>query len=106
MYAVMGITGQVGGQVANALLEAGQQVRAIVRDETRAAHWIGRGCEVVRATVDDADALTNAFRNTEGVFLMIPPDYDPAPGFPAIRKAIAAVRSAVDVARPGKLVFL
>jgi uncharacterized protein YbjT (DUF2867 family) len=106
MYAVMGITGQVGGQVADALLEAGQQVRAILRDETRAALWIGRGCEVVRATVDDADTLANAFRNTEGVFLMIPPDYDPAPGFPAIRKAIAAVRAAVDVARPGKLVFL
>jgi uncharacterized protein YbjT (DUF2867 family) len=106
MYAVMGITGQVGGQVANELLAAGQQVRAIVRDEGKAAPWIERGCDVAIATANDADALAAAFADTRGVFLMIPPDYDPAPGFPAVREIIAAVQHAVKKARPGKLVYL
>jgi uncharacterized protein YbjT (DUF2867 family) len=35
MYAVTGITGKVGGAVASALLDAGQSVRAIVRDEEK-----------------------------------------------------------------------
>ncbi|WP_109124462.1 NmrA family NAD(P)-binding protein [Dyella sp. C11] len=106
MYAVMGITGQVGGQVANALLDADQRVRAVVRDESKASTWVQRGCEVARATADDAEALARAFHHTKGVFLMIPPDYDPAPGFPAIRDIIAAVGKAVASATPGRLVFL
>ncbi|RDI97382.1 NmrA family transcriptional regulator [Dyella solisilvae] len=106
MYAVMGVTGQVGGQVANELLETDHAVRAILRDEAKAARWIDRGCEIALATADDADALTAAFAGVDGVFLMIPPDYDPAPGFPGIRKIIATVSQAVTVARPDKLVFL
>ena len=106
MYAVMGVTGQVGGQVANALLASGQTVRAILRDATKAGRWIERGCEVALATANDADALAAAFAGVDGVFLMIPPDYDPAPGFPGIQRIIDAVHRAVNVARPGKLVFL
>ena len=32
MYAVTGITGKVGGTVAQTLLAAGEKVRAVVRD--------------------------------------------------------------------------
>ncbi|WP_201313406.1 NmrA family NAD(P)-binding protein [Dyella sp. EPa41] len=106
MYAVMGVTGQVGGQVANELLAAGHAVRAILRDPAKAGRWIERGCEVTLATADDAAALATAFAGADGVFLMIPPDYDPAPGFPSIRKIIDAVRHAVAGGRPRKLVFL
>lgn len=106
MYAVMGVTGQVGSQVANELLAAGQRVRAVLRDEAKAGPWIERGCEIALASSDDANALATAFDGAEGVFLMIPPDYDPAPGFPSVQKVIAAVSRAVETARPGKLVFL
>lgn len=106
MYAVMGVTGQVGGQVANGLLDAGRRVRAVLRDKAKAGPWIERSCEIALAASDDADALAAAFDGTDGVFLMIPPDYDPAPGFPAVQKVIAAVRRAVEIARPAKLVFL
>ena len=34
MYAITGVTGQVGGAVARALLAAGHEVRAVLRDET------------------------------------------------------------------------
>jgi NAD(P)H dehydrogenase (quinone) len=106
MYAVMGVTGQVGGQVANELLAAGHAVRAVLRDQSKAGRWVERGCEVALATADDPAALGRAFAGADGVFLMLPPDYDPAPGFPGIRKIIDAVRQAVQLGHPGKLVFL
>lgn len=106
MFAVMGITGQVGSQVAANLLRAGQSVRAVARDAGKAQPWAERGCEVAIADADDRDALTAAFAGTDGVFLMIPPDYDPAPGFPRVRAIIDNVVAALLAARPGKVVFL
>jgi uncharacterized protein YbjT (DUF2867 family) len=40
MYAIMGITGQVGGAVARTLLVAKRPVRAVVRDANKGAHGL------------------------------------------------------------------
>lgn len=106
MYAVMGVTGKVGAEVARALLAAGLPVRAVVRDAAKGASWAARGCEVAVAEIGDAGALTKAFSGAEGVFLMTPPNYDPAPGFPETVAHCAAVKQAVEAARPGRLLFL
>src|SRR5882724_13124772 len=57
MYAVMGIAGQVGGAVANSLLQKNEKVRAIVRNAEKAAEWKARGVEIALADVDDPEAL-------------------------------------------------
>jgi len=106
MYAITGITGKVGGSVARVLLGAGQSVRAIVRDKDKGKVWAALGCEIATAKIDDAKALTEAFGDAEGVFLMTPPDYDPAPGFPATHANAAAIKTAISAARPGKIVVL
>lgn len=106
MFAITGITGQVGGGVARNLLAQGHKVRAIVRNAEKAQPWIAQGCEIAIASVEDAAALTAAFRGTEGVFLMTPPDYDPEPGFPRTRLAAAAIQQAIAAGHPGKVVFL
>jgi len=49
MYAVMGLTGQVGSAVANHLLAQGKQVRGIVRSPEKAAAWSARGVELAVA---------------------------------------------------------
>ena len=82
MYAVTGITGKVGGTVAQLLLAMGKKVRAVVRDEAKGSPWADKGCEVSIANIGDADALAAAFAGTDGVFLMTPPNYDPEFGFP------------------------
>src|SRR5579859_1291557 len=46
MHAIMGITGQIGGVVARALLTSGQPVRAVVRDAAKGQAWSDRGCVV------------------------------------------------------------
>jgi uncharacterized protein YbjT (DUF2867 family) len=106
MFAVMGITGQVGGEVARSLLAANKQVRAIVRSEEKGAAWAKQGCEVAIASVEDATALQRAFEGTEGVFVMLPPIFDPSPGFPEARAAVAAMHSALGRAQPQKAVCL
>jgi uncharacterized protein YbjT (DUF2867 family) len=50
--------------------------------------------------------MTEAFRGVDGVFLMTPPNYDPEPGFPDTQQNSAAIRTAIEESRPGKVVFL
>ncbi|HEY2050822.1 MAG TPA: NmrA family NAD(P)-binding protein [Caulobacteraceae bacterium] len=106
MYAVTGITGKVGGAVAQSLLAAGEKVRAVVRDEVKGKPWAAKGCEVAVAEIGDAEALTAAFAGVDGVFLMTPPNYDPEPGFPETQASARAIEAAIGAARPGKVVFL
>ena len=49
MFAVTGITGQVGGAVARTLLAKGCGVRAVVRDANKAGSWAKQGCEIAVA---------------------------------------------------------
>jgi NAD(P)H dehydrogenase (quinone) len=106
MYAITGITGKVGGAAARTLLAAGQPVRAVVRDAAKGRLWSELGCEVALAEMEDAEALTRAFTGTAGVFVLPPPQFDPQPGFPEAKAAIAAVRQALAAARPGRVVCL
>jgi uncharacterized protein YbjT (DUF2867 family) len=106
MYAITGITGQVGGVIGQALLTAKQPVRAIVRDGGKGRIWVDRGCEVRIATMEDAASLTTAFHGAEGVFVLAPPNFDPLPGFPEARSIGAALQSALDAARPARVVYI
>ncbi|WP_213982198.1 NAD(P)H-binding protein [Sphingomonas sp. dw_22] len=106
MYAITGITGQVGGAVAQALLAAGKQVRAVTRDPARAAGWIEQGCALAQADMDDTAALTAAFSGAKGVFVLLPPIFDPSPDFREARAVIAAVRAALAAAKPERVVCL
>jgi uncharacterized protein YbjT (DUF2867 family) len=106
MFAITAITGKVGGAVARTLLDAGHPVRAIVRDAAKGRAWAARGCDVALADTADADALAAALTGVEGAFLLLPPQFDPEPGFREVRATIAAIREAVMRARPPKLVVL
>lgn len=106
MFTVMGITGNVGGAVAENLLAAGKTVRGVVRDPEKAKAWADRGVELVQSAYDDTGALARALAGAEGVFAMIPPDFAPAPGLPDQKRTIAAIREALEQAKPGKAVIL
>jgi NAD(P)H dehydrogenase (quinone) len=104
MYAVMGITGNVGGAVASTLLKQGKQVRGIVRNEAKAQAWKDKGVELFTADYDEK--LTAAFAGVEGVFAMIPPNLTPDPGFPDSVARIAAIKRGILAAKPPRAVFL
>ena len=106
MYAIMGITGQIGSVIGRTLLAAKQPVRAVVRDAGKAQVWADRGCEIALANIEDTASLTTAFRGAEGVFVLVPPNFDPAPEFPEARAIAAALRTALEAARPARVVYL
>ena len=106
MFAITGITGQVGGVVAQTLLAQRKSVRAVVRSAEKGAPWAARGCEVALADMHDADALRRAFEGAEGVFVLLPPIFDPTPDFAESRRNIAALRDALAAANPARVVVL
>ena len=106
MFAVTGITGKVGAAVARSLLSADQPVRAVVRDRSRSAPWTQLGCDIAVADLSDTDALTAAFAGTSGVFAMLPPVFDPAPGFPEAMRFINPLCAALARAKPARVVAL
>jgi NAD(P)H dehydrogenase (quinone) len=106
MYAITGITGKVGGELARTLLAAGQPVRAVMRDARKGETWAALGCEVALAEMEDAPALTEAFTGATAVFILPPPVFDPEPGYPEARAVIGSVVAALKAAKPAKVLCL
>jgi uncharacterized protein YbjT (DUF2867 family) len=106
MFAITGITGKVGAAVGRSLLCADQSVRAVVRDSSRGAEWAQLGCDIAVADLSDTEALTAALEGSAGVFVLLPPVFDPAPGFPEASGVIESLRAALTRAKPENVVAL
>jgi uncharacterized protein YbjT (DUF2867 family) len=106
MFAITGITGKVGAAVARSLLSADQPVRAVVRDRSKGAAWAALGCDIAVANLSDTEVLTAAFEGTTGVFVLLPPVFDPVPGFAETSGVIESLRAALTQAKPEKVVAL
>ena len=106
MYAVMGVTGNVGGAVVRTLLAKGEKVRGIVRNPEKAAEWQKQGAELFKADYNDVDALTAAFTGVAGVFVMVPPNFAPAPGFAETKATLKVLYEALSRTLPPKAVYL
>ena len=106
MQAIMGITGQVGGAVARSLRSQGVAVRAVLRSLDKGAEWQKLGCDIALADVADAASLQRAFTGVDGVFVLLPSNFDPSPGFPESVALIANIRQALLAAMPPKVVVL
>jgi nucleoside-diphosphate-sugar epimerase len=65
---VTGATGKVGHAIASALLDRGEQVRALVRNPKLAASVLPAGVEPIRGDATDAESLAAAVDGCELVF--------------------------------------
>jgi uncharacterized protein YbjT (DUF2867 family) len=106
MYAMMGITGQVGSAATRHLQRAGHRVRAIVRDAAKTPTWLASGAEVAVADWSDERALAAAFRDVDGVFVMLPANFAPSADFAEPRALIDTLTAALRWANPPKVVTL
>jgi uncharacterized protein YbjT (DUF2867 family) len=106
MYSIIGVTGHVGGMVAANLREAGLPFKAVVRNESRAKELESEGWQTAIAELHDVGALTKAFSNTEGVFVMTPPLLESVDPVGEHDRMLNSLSKAIDVAKPGKLVYL
>ena len=89
-----GATGVQGGPVARRLLEAGHEVRAVVRDPGKAAWLEEAGAELTAADLADRDKLLAATRGIDAVFFHLPLVFDMDDGLGYARNAVDAAREA------------
>ena len=71
---VTGATGNVGSILIPKLTDMGADVRALVRDESKAQGLRDAGVEVVVGDLDKPETLDAAFRGVDKVFLITPPN--------------------------------
>ena len=71
---VTGATGNVGSLLVPNLISLGADVRALVRNETKAQGLKDAGVEIVVGDLDRPDTLDAAFRGVDKIFLITPPN--------------------------------
>ena len=75
MIVVTTPTGQIGSQVVQDLLDAGQTLRVIARDPAKLAPEVREKVEVVQGSTDDEAVLMQALDGAESLFLVVPPSF-------------------------------
>ncbi len=78
MYVITGATGNTGHLIAQALLDAGQAVRAVGRSTERLQPLVDRGAQAAVGDLHDADFLARAFAGATAVYAMVPPSFGAA----------------------------
>eukprot|EP01112_Ceratiomyxa_fruticulosa_P012244 TRINITY_DN3384_c0_g1_i12.p1 TRINITY_DN3384_c0_g1~~TRINITY_DN3384_c0_g1_i12.p1 ORF type:complete len:293 (-),score=55.69 TRINITY_DN3384_c0_g1_i12:134-1012(-) len=106
VFAIVGITGNVGSSAANNLLKDGKKVRAIVRDEAKGEEWKKKGAEIAIADLHDADSLAKAFTGVEGAYIMTPPLLHSDDIYGENEKIVHALVKAVVTSKVPKVVLL
>ena len=96
VYCANGLQGQ---PIVHELLQTGHQVRALVRDITRAAPLAGAGAEIAAAdlTSDNLSDLERAHSGIEFVVLMLPSGADGPSRRQAGERALACIRTAPSI---------
>lgn len=92
MYLITGATGNIGSALIGQLVEAGKDVRALVRSASR-AEQLPAGVDVAIGDLADADSMTAALRGTDAVF------YLQATGGPEQPEILVSAARAAGVAR-------
>ncbi len=72
MILLTGITGNIGGATARALLAKGVRFRALVRDVAKAAAWADQGVELVPGDLEDMEAVKRALAGVDRALLVMP----------------------------------
>jgi uncharacterized protein YbjT (DUF2867 family) len=106
LYVVTGVSGRTGSSAASALLNAGKQVRVVVRDKTKGELWIARGAEVAIADISDTQALSNALLDATGAYFVSPPQYSIDNLFEQAAIMARSIANAAKKAQLPKLVVL
>ena len=106
MFTIVGASGKVGGAIAANLLSQGKKLRVVLRDAAKTEIWTRQGAEIALADWNDALAMQKACSGSEGIFVMAPPNFAPATGYPEAHAVATALRTAIDAAQPDKIVAL
>lgn len=96
MYVILGGTGQVGSATARALLDGGQQVTVVTRNESHGENLRKAGAKLAVADVRDVNALRNVFQAGKRAFLLNPPADPSGDTDKEERENVAAIIAALN----------
>ena len=104
---VTGATGYIGGRLVPRLLEAGHQVRVLVRDpaKIRSVPWAD-DVEIARGDLTDAASLREPFRDIDVVYYLVHSMNSDGDFEEAERRSAENVASAARDAAVGRIVYL
>jgi len=91
---VTGATGNIGSLVVATLLEKGTQVKALVRDPSKAEELRKSGVEIVEGEFTDAEAVRKAMEGADSALLIAPPNPD------AVKQMSALIAAAKNSGNP------
>jgi len=106
MFAIIGAAGKVGYSTSLALRKAGVQVRAVLRDETKANRLRDIGCEIALADVQDPVAIGRAIANADAVQVILPPPLQAEDALGAMQRIIASLGEALEEACPQRVLAI
>ncbi|KKP03818.1 hypothetical protein THAR02_04089 [Trichoderma harzianum] len=106
MFAIVGAAGKVGFATSLALRDAGMPVKAILRDETKAARLTEIGCEIAIADLLDSKALAKAIGDAHTVQIILPPSPQAKDPAEEMRRGIESLASALEEARPKRVLAI
>jgi uncharacterized protein YbjT (DUF2867 family) len=106
MYVIVGATGNTGSVVAEKLLERGEKVRAIGRNQQKLQALASKGAEIATGDATDVAFLTKAFEGARAVYFMVPPNMSSTDYLSFQRQAIEAGAAALQKANVRYVVAL
>jgi len=69
---ILGASGTVGSKISEILLKEGNQVTVMARHTDRLEKFKSMGAAVISGDVNDVNTLTNAFKNADSAFIILP----------------------------------
>jgi len=69
---ILGATGTVGGKISEILLNEGHQAKLIARHTEKLEKYRSLGAEIIAGDITDVKTLTNALKNADSAFILMP----------------------------------
>jgi len=74
MITILGATGNIGGKIAELLINKGESVRLVARSSDRLRPMVGKNAVAFAGDINDTPFLVKAFAGADAAFTLVPPD--------------------------------
>jgi uncharacterized protein YbjT (DUF2867 family) len=99
MITILGATGHVGGKIADILIKKGEKVRLVARSAERLRPFVGKQAQALAGDALDTEFLVKAFKDTDSVFTLIPPNFKTEKFLNYADKIGESIARALEIAR-------
>jgi uncharacterized protein YbjT (DUF2867 family) len=106
MFVVLGASGNTGRVVAGTLLSQNKKVRVVVHEVAKGQVWKEAGADVAVADVEDGAALERAFGDTEGAYVLLPPNFSSTQVLADNKRRTRTIVAAIEAAGVPHVVLL